>query len=157
MMPLEIEGLSKAFGGVRAVADVSFAIQPGEVKALIGPNGAGKTTCFNLVTGVYAPDAGTVRYGDREITAWLPDAVARLGLARTFQHPRLFRQMTVLENVMVGYHRHLRAGFLATALRLPSARQEQATAQEVALASLDRVGLAGLAEQRADALSTGQE
>ncbi|MGQ0549769.1 MAG: ABC transporter ATP-binding protein [Armatimonadota bacterium] len=157
MIVLEIDHLGKSFGGLRAVADVSFSLHEGEVKSLIGPNGAGKTTCFNLITGVYAPDAGRVLVKDRDVTGRLPYEVAALGLARTFQHPRLFRNMTVLENAVVGYHRRVRVGYVSTALGLPSARREQAASRAVAEACLDRVGLAHLAGRRADGLSTGEQ
>ncbi len=157
MTLLEVAGLGKSFGGVKALEGVSFSLRQGEVKSLIGPNGAGKTTCFNLITGVYAPDAGRVLVGSRDVTGRLPYEVAALGLARTFQQPRLFRNMTVLENAMVGYHRNVRVGYLPMALGLPGARRAQATSQEVAEACLDRVGLAHLARRRADGLSTGEQ
>jgi branched-chain amino acid transport system ATP-binding protein len=157
MRPLEISGLSKSFGGVQAVSAVSFGVEEGQVKALIGPNGAGKTTCFNLITGTIAPDAGRVSYHGTNVTGWLPDRLARQGLGRTFQHPRLFRRLTLLENVMVGYQRHLHVSFLAAGLRLPSARRARAEAAAAAEHCLDQVGLRHLADRRADELSTGQE
>ena len=99
---LEVRGVSKRFGGVHAVKDVSFSVRKGAVKALIGPNGAGKTTLFNLVSGVLAPDAGEILFRGEAIQGRPPHRVAALGLSRTFQHIRLFAGMTALENVMVG-------------------------------------------------------
>ncbi|MBV9325458.1 MAG: ABC transporter ATP-binding protein [Chloroflexi bacterium] len=157
-MILRVEGVTKAFGGVKAVDDVSFDIAAGTISALIGPNGAGKTTCFNVITGVRAPDEGRVVLNGVDITRRLPDEIAATGLARTFQQPRLFPEMTVLENVAVGCHLRSRtgAGFLSTALRLPSARQAAEDARSDALACLERVGLRQLAHYRAHALTTGQ-
>src|SRR5512133_2705060 len=102
MALLKTEGLSKRFGGLLAVDGVSFDVQAGEIKSLIGPNGAGKTTLFNLVTGLLAPDRGTVRFKDRLVTGWKPHRIAGTGVSRTFQNPSLFGRMNVLENVMVG-------------------------------------------------------
>ncbi len=157
MTLLDVSDLGISFGGVRALAGVGFGLRQGEVKSLIGPNGAGKTTCFNLITGVYAPDAGRVRVKEHDVTGRLPYEVAALGVARTFQHPRLFRQMTVLENAMVGYHLNVRAGYLATALGLPAARRALERSREVADACLARVGLAPLSHRGADGLSTGEQ
>jgi ABC-type branched-subunit amino acid transport system ATPase component len=157
VIQLEVAGLSKSFGGVKAVDNVSFLLPTGTVKSLIGPNGAGKTTCFNLVTGVYAPDAGRAVFGERTMTGALPNEVATLGVGRTFQHPRLFRQMTVLDNVMAGCHRNVHIGYFGTALGLPGPRRAAAQAARTAEECLDQVGLLGLAHRRAEGLSTGQE
>ncbi len=99
---LEIQGISKSFSGLRAVQNVSFAVPEGEIVGLIGPNGAGKTTCFNLIAGVYRPDAGSVRLAGADIGGWRPDQVCRAGLARTFQLVKPFADLTVTENVIVG-------------------------------------------------------
>jgi branched-chain amino acid transport system ATP-binding protein len=99
---LEIQGISKSFSGLRAVQNVSFAVPEGEIVGLIGPNGAGKTTCFNLIAGVYRPDAGSVRLAGEDIGGWRPDQVCRAGLARTFQLVKPFADLTVTENVIVG-------------------------------------------------------
>jgi branched-chain amino acid transport system ATP-binding protein len=99
---LEVQKISKSFSGLRAVQNVSFAVPEGEIVGLIGPNGAGKTTCFNLIAGVYRPDAGSVRLGGEDIGGWRPDQVCRAGLARTFQLVKPFADLTVTENVIVG-------------------------------------------------------
>jgi len=111
MALLEVEGITKHFRGLRAVHEVSFAVPEGSIVAMIGPNGAGKTTCFNLIAGVFAPDAGAVRLGGREIAGLRPHAICRAGIGRTFQVVKPFPQMTVLDNVVVGAlnaHRHVR-------------------------------------------------
>jgi len=110
---LEVDRVSKRFGGVQAVKDVSLRVERGTVKALIGPNGAGKTTLFDILSGFRAPDAGTVRFLDRRIEGRPPHQAAAMGLSRTFQNLKLFPHMTALENVMVGRHVRSRAGFVA--------------------------------------------
>jgi ABC-type branched-subunit amino acid transport system ATPase component len=154
---LEARGLHKTFGGLVALADVSFALRAGTITSLIGPNGAGKTTCFHLITGVLAPDAGRVLVDGCDVTGALPYEVAARGVVRTFQHPRLFRQMTVLENVAVGACLHTRVGLGATALRLPVARRAAEAVLREARTCLARVGVARLADRRADGLSTGEQ
>jgi branched-chain amino acid transport system ATP-binding protein len=116
---LAVEGLTKSFGGFTAVADVALAVEPGAIHAVIGPNGAGKTTLFNVITGVLAPSAGRLMLEGRDITGWRPDRITALGVARTFQNIRLFREMTAVENVMVGAHCRTSGGFLAAVARLP--------------------------------------
>jgi branched-chain amino acid transport system ATP-binding protein len=110
MSLLELRGVSKRFGGVQAVKDVDFHASPGEIVGVIGPNGAGKTTLFNIVTGFYTPDEGTMTFDGRNIAGLKPNALTRLGMARTFQSVRLFNAMTVLENAMVGQHTRSKAG-----------------------------------------------
>jgi branched-chain amino acid transport system ATP-binding protein len=154
-MILEIQRLSIAFGGVRAVDEVSLSIPRRLVFSIIGPNGAGKTTLFNLISGIYAPLDGQVRLAGKVVTGLRPERLARLGLSRTFQNLQIFFRMTAIENVMVGCHRHERTGILADLLHLPAvARQNRATRQR-ALAALERVGLAAEAERSAGALSYG--
>jgi branched-chain amino acid transport system ATP-binding protein len=104
---LEIRGLRRHFGGVAAVQDVELAVAPGEILSVIGPNGAGKTTLFNLITGLIAPDAGEVVFGGREIAGLAPDRIAELGIARTYQNQRVFANLSVRENVLLGAHRRL--------------------------------------------------
>ncbi|TNY36010.1 ABC transporter ATP-binding protein [Thermomonospora catenispora] len=158
---LQIDSVSRAFGGVYAVRDVSLTVAEGETRAVIGPNGAGKSTLFNLISGHLLPDSGTVSYGPegerRRIDRLTPHARARLGIAIVFQGARLFGGMTVLENVMVGAHARTRHGFLSAALRLPRHREEEARIEADALAALDRVGLRDWAHRTADALPLGQQ
>ena len=157
MALLEVRGLCKRFGGLQAVQDVSFGVEPGTVKALIGPNGAGKTTLFNLVSGVTAPDAGQVLLRGQAIQGRPPHEVAALGLSRTFQQIRLFPGMSALENVMVGAHVRGRAGFLAGLLRLPSTWREERALEERARRALELVELGHLAAAEATSLSYGQQ
>jgi branched-chain amino acid transport system ATP-binding protein len=154
---LEVRGLSKRFGGVQAVREVSFDVREGSIKAVIGPNGAGKSTLFNLLTGVAAPDAGEVRLGGRPLQGRPPHEVAARGVARTFQHLRLFAGMSALENVMVGAHLRGRAGFLSGLLHLPSSWSEERAIARRAREALEVVGGAALAGQEARSLSYGQQ
>jgi branched-chain amino acid transport system ATP-binding protein len=127
------------------------------IKAIIGPNGAGKTTLFNLVSGFMAPDRGVIRFGGDAIQGRPPHRVAACGVARTFQHIRLFAQMTALENVMVGRHLRSRAGFVAGMLHLPRARREDDEVRERALELMDFLGIAALADVEATSLAYGQQ
>jgi branched-chain amino acid transport system ATP-binding protein len=154
---LEVDGVSKRFGGVQAVKDVSFRVARGSVKAVIGPNGAGKTTLFNLVSGALAPDAGRVLFQGDRIDGRPMHEVAARGLSRTFQHIRLFSGMSALENVMVGCHVRSRAGFLAGMLHLPRTWREERDVRRRALEAMDLVGVASLAGADATSLSYGQQ
>ncbi len=157
MPALEARGLSRAFGGVRAVWDVSFEVPAGSITAIVGPNGAGKTTLFNLLTNFYLADTGSVRLFGTELRGRTPDAVARLGLLRTFQTARVFPGMSVLDNVLVGAHLRVRSPFLAQALRLPSVRAEERSLRARAVALLDLVGLAGREDAPATTLPIGEQ
>jgi len=154
---LEVKNLRKEFGGLLAVFDVSFGVGPGELLAIIGPNGAGKTTIFNLLSGVLKPTGGSIRFAGRLVNDLEPHDISRLGLARTFQSIRLFGNMTVLENVMVGRHVKSRYGLLGAALRLPRARGEERAIREQAMARLARVGLEAKAGEDALSLPFGQQ
>jgi branched-chain amino acid transport system ATP-binding protein len=154
---LEVRGVSKRFGGVQAVREVSFDVRAGSIKAVIGPNGAGKSTLFNLLTGVAVPDSGEVRLEGEALHGRPPHQVAARGVARTFQHLRLFAGMTALENVMVGAHVRSRAGFVAGLLDLPSTWGEERDIARRAREALEVVGAAGLAGQDARSLSYGQQ
>jgi len=154
---LEVRGLSKRFGGLHAVRDVSFRVERGTVKALIGPNGAGKTTLFNLVSGVLPPDAGTVLLRGEPLDGEPSHRIAARGLSRTFQQIRLFAQMTALENVMVGVHPRSRAGFVAGMLHLPSTWREEKDVERRAREALAFVGAGELADADATSLSYGQQ
>jgi branched-chain amino acid transport system ATP-binding protein len=154
---LRVQGLTRRFGGLAAVADVDLAIDEGQISGLIGPNGAGKTTCFNLITGLLTPSSGVVEFGGRTITGLAPHRVTALGMARTFQNIRLFGAMTALENVLVGAHARLQTGVFGGILRTPSMRREEAAARERALRLLDLVGLADAADLPAAGLPYGRQ
>lgn len=145
------------FGGLTAVDDVSFTIPQGGVVSLIGPNGAGKTTFFNVLTGLYRPTSGSVRLGDREITAMPPHKIASWGLARTFQNIRLFNLMTAEENVMVAMHSHLKSGLLSTVFTAPWQRREERLARQFAREQLDFVGIGKHWDEYARNLSYGDQ
>ena len=152
---LDVAGLSIRFGGLAALSDVDLAVGAGEIFALIGPNGAGKTTVFNIVTGLYRPLAGHVRFDGHDLLACAPHAVARLGVARTFQNTEVFRGLSALDNVLIGAHPRLRGSVIAAALGLPSVRQEEAQARAGAHALLARVGLGEAAGRDAAGLPLG--
>lgn len=137
MKILEIKELDHYFGGLHAVDKVSFGLEPGMIKAVIGPNGAGKTTLFNLISGTIHPTSGEVHYKGEDITHLQPFQIARKGIIRTFQNIKLSRQMTVLENVMIGRHIKGHSGFVSAILKLPSALREEQTIREEALKALD--------------------
>jgi branched-chain amino acid transport system ATP-binding protein len=155
MTLLRVEALYKTFGGVQAVRDLSFTLGAGRVHAIIGPNGAGKTTLFNLISGVLRADAGRIWLGGAEVTGRPSFALARLGLARTFQNLRVFFNMSVGENVMLGRHRHLERGFWRCVARSPRIVRSERACRERAAAILARVGLAGDPDAPADSLSYG--
>ena len=154
-MLLRAENLAKRFGGVHAVQDVSFELAPGTVHAIIGPNGAGKTTLLNMLTGIYLPSAGRVFLGDRELTGQPPHRFAAAGIGRTFQNLQIFFNMSALENVMAGRWLHERAGFAASALRLPQLARAERRCRAEALQLLELVGLARWADAASDAMPYG--
>ena len=156
MALLEADNIRRCFGGLVALDKVTFQVTAGQIKAIIGPNGAGKTTLFNIVSGIFPPSAGQIRFDGRVITGRKPFQIAALGVSRTFQNPSLFLKLTVLENVMVGRHRCTRSGLLRCALQWPSQRREERAMREAALAQLERVGLADKAGLAAGSLSFGQ-
>ena len=148
MSYLAVEDLSISFGGIRAVDDVSFEVEEGEVFAIIGPNGAGKTTLFNLVSGIYFPDAGSVRFAGRDITSLPAHRIAPLGLARTFQNIELFEHATVLQNLLIGRHVHRRSTALSHLLFLPAVRREELEHRRRVEDVIDLLDLAHYREQR---------
>ncbi len=154
---LELHGLSKSFGGVQALTDISFAVAAGEIVGLIGPNGAGKTTCFNLINGLLSPSAGAIRLGGTDMVGLPPYRRARLGLARTFQNIQLFGGMTVLENVLTGFHLRQQVGVLTALLPLPAVSRAQAENRRQALELLDLVGLGDKEDEPAEALAYGDQ
>ena len=148
MSYLAVEDLSISFGGIRAVDHVSFDVEEGEVFAIIGPNGAGKTTLFNLVSGIYFPDGGSVRFADRDITSLPAHRIAPLGLARTFQNIELFEHATVLQNLLIGRHVHRRSTALSHLLFLPAVRREELEHRRRVEDVIDLLELAHYREQR---------
>ena len=137
---LEMEAVSKRFGGVQAVDAVDFHADRGEIVGVIGPNGAGKTTLFNIVTGFYSPDSGKIRFDGHNLVGLKPNQITKVGIARTFQAVRLFGAMTVLENAMVGQHTRTRAGVLGALFHGSSTRAEEERVQAAAGAALDFFG-----------------
>jgi len=136
------EHVSKAFGGLVAVNDVSFVIPERSIVSIIGPNGAGKTTFFNMLTGLYKPTAGRIIFDGQDISRTRPDRITTLGIARTFQNIRLFSTMSALENVMVGQHARMRAGLIGSIVRTPRVRREEQDVRDKAREMLTYVGLA---------------
>lgn len=154
---LRLELLLMQFGGLTAVNSFSLTLRAGELIGLIGPNGAGKTTVFNMITGVLTPTAGRVIWRGANITRLAAQQIAARGIARTFQNIRLFSDMTVIENVLVSFHYDLEAHFWEAMLGLPRYRREEARIREEAVAYLDDLGLAYLAEEKAGSLPYGQQ
>jgi len=147
--------VTKSFGGVHAVADVSFTVRAGSLTALIGPNGAGKSTMFNLLTNLYVADAGTISYFGRDLAGMRSDKIARLGLIRTFQTARVFAGMTVLENVLAGAHIGMHANLWEEALGLPRAAREERGVRERARRLIDVLGLSAVVDDPAISLPLG--
>jgi branched-chain amino acid transport system ATP-binding protein len=154
---LQAVGVGKRFGGVQALNDVSFSIERGQIYGLIGPNGAGKTTLFNLLTGIYTPDAGRFTFDGGDISGMRPDRIAAAGIARTFQNIRLFANLSALENVMIGRHIRTRAGVLGAVLRNKSTMQEERDIERRALELLDYVGIRARANDAAATLAYGDQ
>jgi len=157
MRVLEVQGVTKRFGGLVAVNQVSLEVNEGEIFSVIGPNGAGKTTFFNLLTGIYTPDEGRILFLGQDITGSTPDKAAKLGIGRTFQNIRLFGAMTVLENILVGRHIHTRVPYLHALLSTPLARKEERKALEEALSLLEYVGLLHRKDELARNLPYGEQ
>ena len=157
MRVLEVQGVTKRFGGLVAVNQVSLEVNEGEIFSVIGPNGAGKTTFFNLLMGIYTPDEGRILFLGQDITGSTPDKAAKLGIGRTFQNIRLFGAMTVLENILVGRHIHTRVPYLHALLRTPLARKEERKALEEALSLLEYVGLLHRKDELARNLPYGEQ
>jgi len=151
------QGISKRFGGVQALSDVAFTIRSGEIYGLIGPNGAGKTTLFNVLTGLYAPDAGQFTFDAQPLAGLQPHEVARRGVARTFQNIRLFANLSALENVMIGRHIRSKAGVIGAVLRNRATLAEEAAIQARAMELLAFVGIAARANHAAGSLPYGDQ
>ena len=154
---LRVEGVTKRFGGLTAVNNVSMVAETGKILSVIGPNGAGKTTFFNLLTGIYAPDEGKILFDGRDITGMKSDAVAALGIGRTFQNIRLFSSMTVLENVLVGHHNQIKTNYFASIFRPPSFAREEKKADARARELLAYMHLADRAGSVSSSLPYGDQ
>jgi branched-chain amino acid transport system ATP-binding protein len=153
---LEVQDLVMAFGGLTALMNISLCVTKGTIRAIIGPNGAGKTTLFNLITGVFPPTEGSIRFNGTDISGQKPHKIAAMGISRTFQTVELFDNMTVLENVMVGKHLRINTSFLSCGLGLPKIRSQEKTLEAQAMALLSFIGLAEKSQTKADNLPLGE-
>lgn len=149
--------VNKLFGGLAAVTALNMDVEPGEIVGLIGPNGAGKTTSFNLITGVYTPTTGSIQFEGKEIIGMKPHAITHLGVARTFQNIRLFKEMSVLDNILVAQHMRMGTNLLEATLRLPSYMKKERHIHERARAFLDEVGLSQHEQDKATSLPYGKQ
>ena len=152
---LSIQNLSKSFGGVHAVQDVTFNVKEGAIHSVIGPNGAGKTTLFNLITGVYTPSRGQILLRGENVAGMPPDALARRGMSRTFQNLQVCMNMTAIDNVMVGAHLRLNQNLFASMLRLPSVRRADAACRDEAAQLMEFVGVGRHVDHEAGQMSYG--
>jgi branched-chain amino acid transport system ATP-binding protein len=155
MSSLRVERLSKEFGGVRAIDDLSWQLHPGAIHSIIGPNGAGKTTLLNLLTGVYAPSGGRIIFGESDLTGAPPHEFAAAGIGRTFQNLQIFFNMTALENVMTGRHLRERCGLLSALLHTPRLARGERQCRERALQLLEFLGLEAFSQVNAAAMPYG--
>jgi branched-chain amino acid transport system ATP-binding protein len=153
---LQIENLSKSFDGLRAIKDVSLSVDYGEIRGLIGPNGSGKSTLFNLISGVYQPDAGTIVFDSTDVTGWEPHEIAERGVARTFQLLRMFAEMTVLENLMIGHHCHAAYNAFEAVIGSRRVTAEEKRIRDEMMELLEFIGLADYADIPASEMSIGQ-
>ena len=152
---LAVDGLALSFGGNHVLQDIAVNFAPGEITGLIGPNGAGKTSFFNCLTGLYSPQKGRISLGEQRVEKMLPPERSALGFSRSFQHVALCPELTVLENVVIGLHRHSKAGWLDAFLPLPGGRKERARNYDQAHTALDRLGIAGVADEMPAQLPPG--
>lgn len=157
MSLLEVNGVTIKFGGLTAVSNFNLNLEHGEIAGLIGPNGAGKTTAFNAITGICTPAAGAISFNNYDITGLLPDKITKLGIARTFQNIRLFKKLSVLQNVMVGHHLKLKSSFISATLHLPSYMKEERSMEEETRELLKRVRLDKMMDEKAESLPYGQQ
>ncbi|MCT4625986.1 ABC transporter ATP-binding protein [Halodesulfovibrio sp.] len=157
MSLIELKNLTKSFGGLLAVNDVSFSVEEGTIVGLIGPNGAGKTTVFNLITGNYVPDTGEAVFNGKDVVGMQTHRIVNLGIARTFQTIRLFKSLSALENVLSGCHCRMKSGIFASMFRTPAQRVEEKHVLEKAMAELEFVGLKDQWDTQADSLSYGKQ
>ena len=157
MSVLSVKRLTKAFGGLTAVNNVSFEVGEREIVGLIGPNGAGKTTVFNLITGIYRPERGEILFGEKSVLGMRTHRIISMGIARTFQTIRLFQNLSVLENVLAGCHCQMKAGVVTSMFRTPGQRMEERGAIADAMRTLEFVGLGSQVTQLAKNLSYGNQ
>ena len=157
MILLTAEALTMRFGGLVAVNDFNLQIEKGEIVGLIGPNGAGKTTVFNMIAGYYTPSEGVIRFRDSVISGLKANRITKAGIARTFQNIRLFSELSVVENVMIGYHCRIRSSFFGATLRLPLYRREERMMVDGAMKLLREVGLEDVARERSTSLPYGKQ
>lgn len=155
MDSLQLSNVTKLFGGITACKEITFGVESGLIVGLIGPNGAGKTTVFNLITGVYAPTSGRITFRGQDLAGYRPDQVVSHGIARTFQNIRLFRNLSVLDNVRIAIDKHVAYSLGTALLRLPGVLRQEEAIRRQALDCLDEVGLADRATVRADSLPYG--
>jgi branched-chain amino acid transport system ATP-binding protein len=153
---LEVCNISKRFGGLLALSDITFGVGSGEIVSLIGPNGAGKTTCLNLITGFFKPSAGTVRYRNDDITGRAPYAIAQTGLIRTFQKTNVLKGLTVFGNVLAARHRHGETSLLRTLFPGQAQRSRERQLRDDAASIIEKVGLLDRMNAEADSLSCGE-
>lgn len=157
MSILKADKITMQFGGLIAVKDFNLELEKGEIVALIGPNGAGKTTAFNMITGVYKPTFGKIYFEGNEISTMKPDKITKQGIARTFQNIRLFKDLSVLENVMIANHLHIKSNFLDAAFKLPRYRSEEREFLDRSMYLLEKVGLADLKDEVSNSLPYGNQ
>ena len=157
MRLLSVTNLTKTFGGLTAINSVNFSMDKGQIVSVIGPNGAGKTTFFNMISGYYVPDSGTITFDGKNLTKLSPERVAQKGIARTFQNIRLFKDMLVAENILVGRYMRMKESLFDIVLRLPRLLREEQAAYDKVLELLDYVGLSGKEQELAKNLSYGQQ
>ncbi|KAB3530870.1 ABC transporter ATP-binding protein [Alkaliphilus serpentinus] len=152
---LKTDGITMKFGGLTAVKDLNLEINQGEIVALIGPNGAGKTTAFNMITGVYKPTEGKIHFSKKDITGLKPHLITKHGMARTFQNIRLFKELSVMDNVLIANHLHLKASYLESILHLPRYRQQKNASVKKSEFLLERLGLSQFKDEKASSLPYG--
>ncbi len=154
---LNVDNITMKFGGLTAVNNFKLKISPGELVGLIGPNGAGKTTVFNMITGIYTPTINKVYFQDEDITGIKPDKIAKAGVARTFQNIRLLENLTVIDNVMIGFHLHLKSNLVSAILRLPNYAREEESIYHKSTELLEKVELEKYKLEKAGSLPYGQQ
>lgn len=157
MSLLRVENATMQFGGLTAVKDFNLDIKKGQIVSLIGPNGAGKTTAFNMITNVYTPTAGKVFLEGKDITGMRQDLITQAGIARTFQNIRLFKDLSVLDNVLIGNHVHIKSNVFDAIFKLPKYRKEEKEMREKSLALLEKLGLEDLKDEKASSLPYGKQ